>query len=237
MRRHPRVDFLIYFKSILSRGENPERGQIPNRPILITPGHLSMVLQITTYHTIVGRPKESIMKTVVRYNEEAKYQYEVVEFSDDGKEVVKPIVATDPANESILKLPENASNRKWISVKKLEEAAGFDYELTYKETRTFGPRLLGQTSPRKPLEDYLTEDERKTYDDLMAKARERREEATKKPPMTELEKAKRAYERAQEKFAKLQAEEEARKKAFQEGLQAGDFTKPAFNPTNKSKKK
>lgn len=177
------------------------------------------------------------MKTVVRYNEEAKYKYEVVEISDSGAETVKPIVATDPANESILKLPDNASNRKWISVKKLEEAAGFDYELTYKESRTFGPRLPGQTAPRKPLESYLTEDERKIYDDLMAKARERREEATKKPPMTELEKAKRAYERAQEKYAKMQAEEEARKKVFQEGLQAGDFTKPAFNPTNKSKKK
>lgn len=176
------------------------------------------------------------MKTVVRYNEEAKYHYEVVEISDDGREVVKPIVAIDPANPAILKLPENASNRKWLSTKKLETCDG-DYELIYKESRTFGPRLPGQSSPRKPLEDYLTEDERKIYDDLMAKARERREEATKKPPMTELEKAKRAYERAQEKFAKLQAEEEARKKAFQEGLQAGDFTKPAFNPTNKSKKK
>lgn len=50
-----------------------------------------------------------------------------------------------------------------------------------------GPRPEGHTVNRKPIEDYMTDEERTTYLEILEKARQRREEANKKPKMTELE--------------------------------------------------
>ena len=157
------------------------------------------------------------MKTFIIYDEKSRTKYSLRIVADDGKVQVTPIDRTYPGEPTTLVLPDNPSNRKYFSTKKLEEIGEDGLELTYKESKTFGPRLPGSTSPRKPLEDYLEPDERKLYDELMAKARARREEANKPKPLTELEKAQRAYERELKKL------EEAKAK-FQALKAKGDFT-------------
>lgn len=157
------------------------------------------------------------MQTFIIYDEKSRTQYSLKLVADDGKVQVVPIDRTYPGEPTTLVLPDNPSNRKYFSTKKLETIGEDGLELTYKESKTFGPRLPGSTSPRKPLEDYLEPDERKLYDELMAKARARREEANKPKPLTELEKAQRAYERELKKY------EEAKAK-FQALKEKGDFT-------------
>lgn len=73
-----------------------------------------------------------------------------------------------------LKLPENSSNRRYYSLKKVTE--GHD-ELTYKETRTL--TIKGDAKPKQvPWEDYLTDKEKETLANLKAKAEERRNKKT-----------------------------------------------------------
>lgn len=94
-----------------------------------------------------------------------------------------------------LKLPTNPSNRKYFSIKKVEEAGG-QIELSYKETIK-----LGANTNRKALKDYLTAEEQAIIEELMGKARERQEaarEAAKKPMSKE--------EKLRAKIAKLEAE-------------------------------
>ena len=76
-------------------------------------------------------------------------------------------------------------------------------ELTFKESRSLGPRE--GNSPRKSLADYLTDEEKAIYDGLMEKAKARREEANKKPKLTEKEKIERAIERYKRKLAELES--------------------------------
>lgn len=146
------------------------------------------------------------MRTFIIYDEQSKTKYSLKFVDDQGNETVKTIDRFYPGEPTTLVLPENPANRKYFSTKKLEEIGDDGLELTYKESKTYGPRLPGESSPRKPLEDWLTEDERKVYDELMAKARERRAEAQKKPTLTPVEKAKRAYEKALEALKKAEAE-------------------------------
>lgn len=146
------------------------------------------------------------MKVLVRKNNESATGYAIVTTHDDGTESVQPINHTDPANAMILKLPENPSNRKWFSIKKVE-AAGGEIELTYKESKTLGPRT--ESAPRKGLEEYLEGEDREMYLALVEKAKKAREEANKKAPMTEYEKRVRAVERAQAKLAELEAQQNA----------------------------
>lgn len=128
--------------------------------------------------------------------------YELQYRSDNG-EVTKvlPIEKFYPGEPTTLVLPENESNRKYFSSKKVDDTAEGEIELTYKESRQYGSRP-GQTT-RKPLEDYLTDEERAIYNDLIAKAKQRREEATKKPKLTDLEKAERALAAAKAKLEAL----------------------------------
>lgn len=131
------------------------------------------------------------MKVFVRKNNVAKLGYELVIKSDDGNEQILEITSTDPANDQILKLPENPSNRKWLSIKKIGE----QLELEYKETKVFGPR--SEQTPRKGIEDWLNDEDKKLYKQLIEKAKKNREEATKRQPKTE-------KQRLLEKIARLQ---------------------------------
>ena len=151
------------------------------------------------------------MRTFIIYDEQSKTKYSLKFVDDSGKESFKTIDRFYPGEPTTLVLPENPANRKYFSTKKLEEIDEGGLELTYKESKTYGPRLAGESAPRKPLEDWLTPDERKQYDELMAIARERRAEAQKKPTLTPVEKAKRAYEKALEALKKAEAEAEATK--------------------------
>ena len=106
------------------------------------------------------------------------------------------IVELSPNKDYFLKLPENSVNRVWVSCKKVDKAPNqtIDYGDIVKTPRTL-------TTSKRPLEDYLNDEDKAMYLALIEKAKKAREEATKKP-MTEEEKLK-------AKIAKYQAQYEA----------------------------
>lgn len=134
------------------------------------------------------------MKTIITTNSKAATGYAIEVHDDDGTIDVTLIEKTYPNEPYTLVLPQNPSNRKYFNSKKVD-AAGGSIELTYKESKVLGPRTES-SEPRKKLEDYMTDEEKATVQAIMEAARKRREEATKKVPMSPVEKAKRAYERA-----------------------------------------
>ena len=146
------------------------------------------------------------MKVLVRKNSNTNTGYELVTINDEGKEVSVAIDKTYPNEPFTLVLPANEANRKYFNSKKVD-AAGGEIELTYKESKTIGPRT--ESTPRKGLEEYLEGKDKEMYLALVEKAKKAREEANKKAPMSDLEKAMRAVERAQAKLAELQSKENA----------------------------
>ena len=76
-----------------------------------------------------------------------------------------------------LKLPENSSNRRYYSIRKVQEGKT---ELTYKASMTYGPR-----TPKKNWADYLTEEERQIIEDIKNLCLQRME--ADKPSVQELE--------------------------------------------------
>ena len=146
------------------------------------------------------------MKVLVRKNSNTNTGYELVTINDAGKEVAISIDKTYPNEPFTLVLPANEANRKYFNSKKVD-AAGGEIELTYKESKPIGPRT--ESAPRKGLEEYLEGKDKEMYLALVEKAKKAREEANKKAPMSDLEKAMRAVERAQAKLAELQAKENA----------------------------
>ena len=148
------------------------------------------------------------MKVFITYNDEAKTGYGLEFLEDNGKVVRIPIDRTYPGEKTTLVLPENPVNRKYFSANKVDNSKDNRIELTYKETKVLGPRPEGHTVNRKPIEDYMTDEERTTYLEILEKARQRKEEANKKPKMTELEKAERALEAAKRKLEALKAKQE-----------------------------
>ena len=146
------------------------------------------------------------MKVLVRKNSNTNTGYELVTIDDAGKEVAVAIDKTYPNEPFTLVLPANEANRKYFNSKKVD-AAGGEIELTYKESKTIGPRA--ESAPRKGLEEYLDGKDKETYLALVEKAKKAREAANKKAPMTEYEKRVRAVERAQAKLAELQAQQNA----------------------------
>lgn len=125
-------------------------------------------------------------------------------FEEDGKLQIltnNDVVLEKKTGAYWLKLPENSTNRKLINVKKFDKEACI--ELTYKTPITLSTRE--NSEPKKPLEDYLEGEDRIIYLELVEKAKKNRAEATKKKPMTELEKA-------EAKVARLMAQIEEMKK-------------------------
>ena len=112
------------------------------------------------------------------------------------------IVEVTPNKDYWLKLPTNSCNRVWTNCAKVDKAPDqcVDYGDTVKMPRIITGR---SATERKPLEDYLNEEDRKTYLALIEKAKKAREEATKKKPLTELEKAQREVEKWQARVALL----------------------------------
>lgn len=146
------------------------------------------------------------MKVQITKNREAATGYAIVTTHDDGSQSVQMIDKTYPNEPFTLVLPSNEANRKYFNSKKVE-AAGGEIELAYKESKTIGHR--SESTPRKGLEEYLEGEDKEMYLALVEKAKKAREEANKKAPMSDLEKAMRAVERAQAKLAELQAKENA----------------------------
>ena len=112
------------------------------------------------------------------------------------------VVEVTPNKDYWLKLPANSCNRVWTNCAKVDKAANqcVDYGDEVKVPRTITGRSAVE---RKPLEDYLSEEDRKTYLALVEKAKKAREEATKKKPLTEVEKAQREVEKWQARVALL----------------------------------
>ena len=126
------------------------------------------------------------------YKKEGKF------FMEDNGNVVE----VTPNKDYWLKLPANSCNRVWTNCAKVDKAANqcVDYGDEVKVPRTITGRSAVE---RKPLEYYLNEEDRKTYLALVEKAKKAREEATKKKPLTELEKAQREVEKWQARVALL----------------------------------
>ena len=145
-------------------------------------------------------------KVIIKKSEKSTTGYEMVVIDAEGNEKVT-LLNDRPKNEPhTLILPENPSNRKYFSDIKVDKSPDGEVELTYKATIQIGNRIA---SDKKPWLEYLTDEERKLYDELKATAEARKAEAEKPKPKTELEKAQEALRKAQEKLEKLMAEAEA----------------------------
>ena len=115
------------------------------------------------------------------------------------------VTELDPNNPKSLKLPENPSNRKYLSIERIEKSPNQTYELTPKDPRKNGPI---ERTPKKPDRDYLSDEDKLIYDNLMAKIREAKEleKAQKNRPLTEAEKLMRKIEKLQKELSKLNEE-------------------------------
>lgn len=116
------------------------------------------------------------------------------------------VVELTPNKDYWLKLPTNSCNRVWTNCAKVDKAANqcVDYGDEVKMPRIITGRSAAE---RKPLEDYLNEEDRKTYLALIEKAKAAKAAANKKP-LTELEKAQHAVERWQARVAALSKTED-----------------------------
>ena len=116
------------------------------------------------------------MKTIIIKSEAATTGYQLKLVSDNGDFRTFNLDKMDPNYPNLIVLPKNPANRKWISKNKLDTIANFPAEglvLEYKESKKLGP----YTRETKPLEDYLNEEDRATYDALMSKAKANKEAA------------------------------------------------------------
>lgn len=140
------------------------------------------------------------MKYYVTHNPQSPTGYAMI-IEDNGVEEVKMVEKTGLEKKTGINwlfLPENPMNRKLINPSKVDKLG--KVELTYKESKTLGPRE--NVKPRKKLEDYLTDDEKATIAQIMELAKQRKE-ADKPKPLTEVEKAQREYEKAKAKLENL----------------------------------
>ena len=116
------------------------------------------------------------MNTKIIKSQDATTGYAIV--IEDGNGDLKTINLDkmDKNYPNLIVLPTNPANRKWISKDKLDTIKNFPddgLKLEYKESKKLGP----YTRENKPLEDYLNEEDRATYDALMAKAKANKEAA------------------------------------------------------------
>ena len=115
------------------------------------------------------------------------------------------VTELDPNNPKSLKLPENPSNRKYLSIERIEKSPNQTYELTPKDPRKNGPI---ERTPKKPDRDYLSDEDKLIYDNLMNKIKEAKEleKAQKNRPLTEAEKLMRKIEKLQKELSRLSEE-------------------------------
>lgn len=144
------------------------------------------------------------MKVYINNSIHSNTGYELVIKDDEGLIVETKNIDTLVDDGKTLKLPENPSNRKYFNLAKVESADGI-VELTYKETIKLGTREPGES--KKPLEDYLNDEDKALYLALIEKAKAAKAEAHKKVPMTPIEKKRAQIERLKAQIAKMEREE------------------------------
>ena len=115
------------------------------------------------------------MNTKIIKDAAAGTGYAIVIESGNGDLQTIRLDKMDPNYPSLIVLPENPANRKWISKAKLDgmQISDEGLVLEYKESKKLGP----YTRETKPLEDYLEEEDRKTYLALQEKAKANKEAA------------------------------------------------------------
>ena len=115
------------------------------------------------------------------------------------------VTELDPNNPKSLKLPKNPSNRQYLSIERIEKSPNQTYELTPKDPRKNGPI---ERTPKKPDRDYLSDEDKLIYDNLMNKIKEAKEleKAQKNRPLTEAEKLMRKIEKLQQELSRLSEE-------------------------------
>lgn len=106
-------------------------------------------------------------------------------------------IKTNSRNERWLVLPENSVNRKYTNLDKLIKLGAIDYGDEVKEKRTLTHTNDRPSKASASWVEYLTDDERKTLEDIKAKATQRMND-----PIEQLLRQKRELER---KIAELQS--------------------------------
>lgn len=148
---------------------------------------------------VTHNPDEVLAKIVKRED-----GYHVID--QDGTE--GPVCKLVDEGGKTIALTKNAANRFWANKAKADveiEANGF-FPLYYKASKKFGPAGSRSTAmPNAKLISYLSEEEQEEYKAIIARAIAARD-ADKKKPMTELEKAQAAAERAKAKYEALLAQ-------------------------------
>lgn len=121
------------------------------------------------------------MKTYITTNTSTATGFELRIVHDNGVVDIKPIDKTALEKKTginWLVLPENPCNRKLLNPAKMEGKT--ELELTYKESKTFGPRTNTQATPKAPtkgLEEYLEGKDKELYLALVEKANKNRQKA------------------------------------------------------------
>lgn len=125
--------------------------------------------------------------------------YELLVRDKDGNESILPIESTYKNEPFTLVLPENPTGRKYLNSKKVDAANG-ELELKAVERNASGEHPVS----RKSLLEYMSAEDKLLYDQIMERAKKAREEATKKVPLTDIQKAELRVKRAMEALKAIQ---------------------------------
>lgn len=108
-------------------------------------------------------------------------------------------IITDVTKDGLsLILPENSSGRKFFALKKFDKSETHDLLPINRNPDAEHP------VSRKSLLEYMSADDKILYDQIMERAKKAREEATKKVPLTDIQKAELRVKRAMEALEALQ---------------------------------
>lgn len=124
--------------------------------------------------------------------------YELLVRDNDGNESILPIESTYKNEPFTLVLPENPTGRKYLNSKKVDAANG-ELELKAVERNSSNEHPVS----RKSLLEYMSDEDKILYEQIMERAKKAREEATKKVPLTEAEKLRRRIAKYQADLDKL----------------------------------
>lgn len=130
--------------------------------------------------------------TIIRNSTISTTGYELVVIDELGTETVQPIQSTYKNEPYTLVLPENPAGRKYMNSKKVD-ASGGEIELVAINRNPDAER----TYSKKSLLEYMTPEDKELYEAIMKRARQAREEANKKVPMTEEQKLRNRIAKAQ----------------------------------------
>lgn len=136
--------------------------------------------------------------TTIRTSTTSTTGYELVIKDELGNETIQPIQSTYKNEPYTLILPENPAGRKYMNSKKVD-AAGGEIELVAINRNPDAER----TYSKKSLLEYMTPEDKELYEAIMERARQAREEANKKVPMTEEQKLRNRIAKAQAALEEL----------------------------------